>query len=393
VQGLQHYLSAQGMAALWSDAALLRAMLRFERALAEALADAGVAPLHAAAVIAQACDDLRPDAQVIGRAARRAGTLAIPLIDALKQAVQARDASALPWVHHGATSQDVIDTAMMLQAQAGLRWLDASLQAAGDALAALAQAHRDTAMTGRTLLQAAVPIPFGHKAAVWLDGIAQARLGLQRVQRDESPLQFGGAAGTLHALGEAALPVAGALAARLGLRAPPIPWHVQRAAPLRISAELSTLCAVLGKFGRDVALLAQDELQELREPQAPGRGASSAMPHKRNPQGSMLMVEAAMRAPGLHGIVLNEAVMEHERALGAWQNNLFVLRELFLCAGSAADAAVEVARGLQVDAGRMQANLARNAQQRFDAQVSFDAARQMIDAVCAQWRGIAQLRE
>lgn len=385
-QGLAGYLGDDAMAALWSDAALLADMLRFEAALADAQARHGVIEPAAAALIGTVCAALRPDPQAIGQAARVAGTLAIPLVQALRSAVAECDAAVAAQVHHGATSQDVIDTAMMLRAAAALDLLEPLLAQTGDALAQLAVAHARTAMTGRTLLQAAVPIPFGAKVAVWLSGLSRSRRALHRLRHTQLMLQFGGAAGTLHLLGAAAPAVTHTLAHTLGLQVAPIPWHAQRDCPARFAGEVSILCGVLAKIGRDVALLMQDGTAEVSEPQAAGRGISSAMAHKHNPVGCMAMIEAAHRTAGLHAVLLGELAGEHERAVGAWQNQVFVLRELFVAAGSAARAAHEVCTGLQVDAARMQANLLRSAQGQFDPALDTAAAQWMIDAVVADWR-------
>jgi 3-carboxy-cis,cis-muconate cycloisomerase len=388
MNGLRAYLQAPAMAQLWSDEAVVAAMLRFEAGLAHALADCGVIPATHAQCIADICATIDIDAHWLGSEGRSASTLAIPVVKALTQAVAKNNADAAKHVHYGATSQDMVDTAMMLQADAAVHWLLLRTQNLGDVLSTLAQSHASTPMTGRTLLQAAVPIPFGYKAAAWLNGIARAHTALARVAREDVMLQLGGASGTLHVLGSKALAVRQALAARLHLNLPAITWHAQRGNVANMLAQLALLCGATGKIGTDVALLMQNEISELSEPVTAGRGTSSAMPHKRNPVGSMLMIEAALRAPAYASMAMSGLTAEHERAVGAWQGQLFVVADAFNCAASAVEAANEVMAGLVVDAQRMQANLAANAQGRFEASASFTGAQQMIEAARAEWQQI-----
>jgi 3-carboxy-cis,cis-muconate cycloisomerase len=371
MSGLSAYLESAELAQLWRDEALLAAMLRFELELARAQAElAIIPPAHAhdiAAVVREQFSDqhqLQALAQSVGKRARSASTLAIPLVDDLRAAVSARNTEAATSVHFGATSQDVIDSALMLQSQASLHWIDAQLAKLGDALAHLIKQHRDTPMVGRTLLQAAVPISFGYKAAVWLSGVTRSRVALR-----ELPLylQLGGAAGTLHSID--------------------ITWHAHRDELARLGSELAILCGVLGKFGMDVALAAQNEIAELSEPHEAGRGASSAMAHKRNPVGAMHMLQAAQRAPDLLATLMRQLVTEHERGLGGWQAQIFVLRDLFNVTGGALEAAVEVAvsrGGLQVNTAQMLINL-------HDEKLGAHAAAlAMMDQVLTMWSASAR---
>jgi 3-carboxy-cis,cis-muconate cycloisomerase len=386
MSGLSAYLESAELGQLWRDEALLAAMLRFELELARAQAELSIIPhAHAhelAAVVREQFSDqqqLQALAQSIGKRARNASTLAIPLVDDLRAAVSARNADAAMSVHFGATSQDVIDSALMLQSQASLHWIDAQLAKLGNALAQHVKQHRDTPMMGRTLLQAAVPISFGYKAAVWLSGVARSRAALR-----ELPLclQLGGAAGTLHSIDAQGAALVALLAKKLGLDAPHITWHAQRDGIARLASELAILCGVLGKFGMDVALAAQNEVAELSEPHEAGRGASSAMAHKHNPVGAMHMLQAAQRAPDLLATLMRQLVTEHERALGGWQAQLFVLRDLFNVAGGALEAAVEVAvsRGdLQINTAQMQINL------RGETLGAHAAAQAMMDQVLKDW--------
>jgi 3-carboxy-cis,cis-muconate cycloisomerase len=367
---LRSMFSGGRLASLIDDHSLLAAMLRFEAGLAIAQAGCGVIDASAARVIAAVCERLAAQPQALddaldtgslGEAARHAGTLAIPFVARLTRAVAGEDARAAGFVHLGATSQDVVDTATMLQARAAAAALDDELLQLGDALAALAQAHRATPITGRTLLQAAVPVSFGWKAAGWLDQLSRARSLLARTVDEQAVLQFGGAAGTLASLGDAAPRVARALASELSLPLPATSWHSARDRIARIGTELAMTTGACARIGRDVSLMMQTEVGEVFEPAAEGRGGSSAMPHKRNPVGSMLALEAALRTPSLAATLMGSLVSEHERGLGSWQHAAFVLADLFAAAASAAGAMLEVVRGLRVDTRAMHDNLARGA--------------------------------
>jgi 3-carboxy-cis,cis-muconate cycloisomerase len=341
----------------WRDEAFLGSMAAFEAALALAQADAGVVPRQAAQTIAAVCETFCPDSAALAQSARQASTLAIPFVAALTRAVSERDPQAARWVHWGATSQDVVDGATVLCARQALERLQAILLRAGDALAALAHAHADTPMTGRTLLQSAVPVPFGWKAAGWLAQLHRARSALARCAAQTLVLPLGGACGTLASLGEKALPVARALSDRLGLAMPAISWHAARDGFARLGAELAIATGAAAKIGRDVSLMMQPEIGEAFEPDAAGRGGSSAMPHKRNPVGAMLALEAAYRAPSLACTLMAELAVEHERGLGGWQNSAGQLAGLFDAAGSALAAITEVLEGLRIDVARMKENL------------------------------------
>jgi 3-carboxy-cis,cis-muconate cycloisomerase len=374
----------------FEDRALLSAMALFEAELAAAQADAGLLPRAAAERIAAVCarrfgpgaapaDNDAFDAARLGPAARRAGTLAIPFVKALTEAVAREDAAdrshpsaeegaadraddrgAARWVHVGATSQDVIDTSLVLQAAAAGAELQAQLARVGDRLAALADAHRGTMMTGRTLLQVAAPVSFGWKLACWLSPLPRLRRGLALALEDARVLQFGGASGTRAALGGRGDAVAAALAARLALADPGISWHGSRDRIARLGGELALAAGAMARIGRDLSLLMQGEVGEVFEPTGDGRGGSSAMPHKRNPAAAMLALQAGLRAPGLAATLLAQQAGEHERGLGTWQADWWTLGALFECAGSATEAIGEALEGLRIDAAAMTDNLARS---------------------------------
>lgn len=343
--------------ALFDDRARLQAMLDVEAALARAQARCGVIPADAAAPIAAACDAARYDLPALAAATALAGNPAIPLVKALTAQVAAADEDAARWVHWGATSQDIIDSGAVLQLRAALDRVETQLDALCTALAALAQRERDTGLPGRTLLQQAVPVTFGLKAAGWLDALQRSRRRLQALREDALVLQFGGAAGTLAALQSQGLAVAEALAEELRLPLPALPWHAARDRIGEIGAAFALLAGSLGKIGRDVALLMQSEVAEAFEPAAAGKGGSSAMPHKRNPVGCVVAIAAATRAPGLLATLFAALPQEHERAVGGWHAEWETLPELVrLSAGSLAQVRVLV-EGLELDRARMAAHL------------------------------------
>jgi 3-carboxy-cis,cis-muconate cycloisomerase len=336
------------------DEAWVQAMLDVEAALARANARAGLIPEDAAEAIAAACDATRFDAAAIGREAARSATPVIALVGLLRE--QAGDAAA-EHVHHGATSQDIVDTAAMLVARRALEPLLDDSAGAAARCAELAAAHRDTPQIGRTLLQQAVPTTFGAKAATWLAGLDQARRRLAAVARDDLAVQLGGAAGTLAAFGGRGPDVLRELAHELGLAEPAVPWHTVRVRPAALASALAALAGVAGKAARDVTLLAQTEVGEVREAAEPGRGGSSAMPHKSNPVAAVCAVACAARVPGLVATIHTSMIAEHERAAGAWQAEWETMNDVLRLTGAAVAWAREMLEVLEIDAERMRANL------------------------------------
>jgi 3-carboxy-cis,cis-muconate cycloisomerase len=342
---------------IFSDAARLQGMLDFEAALARAEASAGVIPAQAAPPIAASCRAELFDAGALARGAAAAGNLAIPLVKALTERVRATDAGAARWVHWGATSQDAQDTGLVLQLRQALDALEEGLGHLSDALAELAARHRRTLLAGRTWLQQAQPITFGLKAAGWLGAVERHRARLAETRRRALVLQLGGAVGTLDALGPRALEVAAAVARELRLELPDLPWHAHRDGVAEVATTLGLLVGTLGKIATDVALLMQTEVGEAFEPDAPGRGGSSAMPQKRNPVGAAVARAAAVRVPALVSAMLAAMVQEHERGLGGWHAEWETLPEIAALAAGALEHVTQVVGGLEVDAARMRRNL------------------------------------
>lgn len=344
------------MRAVFDDRARVQAMLDFEAALARAQARAGLFAPEIAERIGRACQVARFDLDALAMAAAGDGNPAIGLINALTAQLARGDAEAAAQVHRGATSQDAIDTGTVLQMRAGLALIEARIDALAATLARLAREHRRSLMPGRTWLQQAVPISFGLKAAGWLDGVLYARTALRELRPRALSLQFGGAAGSLSALGADGVRVAEALALELRLALPAAPWHGQRGRIVEVGAWLAMLIGALAKIARDIALLMQSEIAEVREPPVPGRGGSSAMPNKRNPVACAVAIAAATRAPGLVATLFAAMPQEHERGLGGWPAEWETLPELFrLAAGSLAQLQPALA-GLQVDAAAMRAH-------------------------------------
>ncbi|SDD01232.1 3-carboxy-cis,cis-muconate cycloisomerase [Paraburkholderia lycopersici] len=345
------------MNAVWSPDATLQRMLDVEAALARASAAHGVIPQPAVASIVAACSADQLDAQALARDAALGGNLAIPLVKQLTARVKAADPEAAKYVHWGATSQDVIDTATVLQLRDTLALIERGIDTACATLAGLARTHRTTPAVGRTWLQQALPITLGLKFAQWLDAMLRHRERLAALRERALVLQFGGAAGTLASLRDAAPKVSAALAQDLGLALPALPWHTQRDRIAEAASFFGMLIGTLGKIARDISLQMQTEIGELAEPAAAGKGGSSTMPHKRNPVGCAAVLTAATRAPGLVATVFAGMVQEHERALGGWQAEWDALPDLARLAGGALAQIEQIAAGLEVRPGRLAENL------------------------------------
>jgi len=340
-----------GAAAAVSDEAWLQAMLDAEAALARALAAAGLIEEAAAEAIAAACRADRFDAAAIAQGAAGSGNPVVPLKAALTEAVEG---PAAGHVHRGATSQDILDTAAMLVTARALEPLLEDLRAAAHAAAELARAHRDTPMAGRTLLQQAVPVTFGLKAAGWLAGLDEARRWLVEIRLERLAAQLGGAAGTLASLDDAGPQVLSGYAEALGLAEPAAPWHTQRGRIGELASALAVTAGAVAKAARDIVLLSQTEVAEVREARG---GGSSTMPHKHNPVAAICALGCAQQAPGLAAILLGAMAHEHERAAGSWHAEWRPLGELLRSTGSAVAWLRESLEGLEIDPERMRANL------------------------------------
>ncbi|SNY70338.1 3-carboxy-cis,cis-muconate cycloisomerase [Enterobacter sp. CC120223-11] len=350
-------LRGSALTALFSDAQAVQGMLDFEAALARAEAACGVIPSEAVAAIERACDVRSIDMTALGEAAASAGNLAIPLVKQLTAQVKQNDPDAARYVHWGATSQDVIDSGFVLQLREALLKTDEMLANLLAALAKQTTLHRETVMPGRTWMQHALPVTFGLKLAGTLDALLRWQVRLREISSRALTLQFGGAAGTLASLNDHGPAVAEALAQELNLTLADTPWHSQRDRLLEIGHWYAGVCGTLGKFASDFSLLMQTEVAEVSEPTAPGRGGSSAMPHKRNPVGCAAILTAVQRTPGLMATLYASQIQQHERALGGWQAEWEVLPELITLAGGVIAQSEQLVRGMQVDAVKMRADL------------------------------------
>ncbi len=354
---LDPLFTTDSMREIFSDRHRLQGMLDFEAALARALVRAGVAPAESAPAIAAQCRADTFAMDVLAREAALAGNAAIPLVKALIAAVAKSDPKAAGFVHWGATSQDAIDTGLVLQLRDALDLLLRELAQFSSALARVAEKHQSTLLAGRTWLQQASPVTLGLKVAGWLDAIHRQQARIARARKEVSTLQFGGAVGTLAVLGDQGPAVAAALASELKLDLPSIPWHTHRDRFVEVATTLGLLLGTMGKIARDISLLAQTEVGEVLEPAESGRGGSSTLPHKRNPVGSAVVLAAAIRVPALVSVMLTAMVQEHERGLGGWHAEWETLPEIFLLAAGALVHMAHVVDGLEVYEEHMTHNL------------------------------------
>ena len=382
------------MRACFSDDARLAAMLAAEAALARAEASAGLAPAELAPALAGITPD-RLDLAALGRQTAVSGVPTIPFVKAVQAMLPERLERAF---HKGATTQDILDTALVLQIRDALHLVGGELAAILDALCLLAQAHRSTPCVGRTYGQHGAPLSFGYKVAVWLAGVAEVAAVLPGLEDRLLVASLSGPVGTLAGLGAQGPAVADAFARELGLRTSSIAWHVRRARMAEAGCWLAQLIGVLAKMATDVASLASTELAELAEPYVPGRGGSSAMPHKRNPVSSTVILAAHAAAPGHAATLLTAMAAAHERPPGLWHAEWHALPPLFGLASGALREARALAEGVEVDAARMRANIdltrgllfADAAAARLGAAIGRDAAHTAVEHAAGEVRRTAE---
>lgn len=351
------FLTTTEIIRTFDDKPVIQAMLDFEAALARAQADEGLISTQAAEVIAQHCKADLFDIDALVIAARRAGSLAIPLVKALTKIVAEQDAEAATKVHWGSTSQDVIDSGMVLVTRDALALILDPLHALCQQLLTLAQAHLTTPVLARTLMQPAQVTSLGFKLANWAAPLVRSHQQLNHMAQQALQLQLAGAVGTLAVMGEQGPAVAQRVANDLGLKYEEGNWHTQRDTWVRLGLEIAILTGNLGKIATDLSLMAQGEIAELAEPAGQGRGGSTAMPHKRNPVSSMIALAAAGRAPQKAASLLANMSQEHERGLGNWQAELAEWPGLFMGAHGAVTALLEAMTGLVIDTDRMRQNI------------------------------------
>lgn len=383
-------LRTDALTAVFSDEQLVQGMLDFEAALAKAQARCGIIPHEAVEPIVAACQAQRLDFPALAAAAANAGNLAIPLVKQLTQVVKASAPEAARYVHWGATSQDAIDTGLMLQLQQALQQTESRLQRLMHVLAKQVARYQHTLMAGRTWMQHALPITYGLKLAGTLDALLRWHERLQQMRPRVLTLQFGGAAGTFASLKEKGPQVAQALADELNLALPDTPWHSQRDRIIELASWYAGLCATLGKFANDFALMMQTEVAEVSEPIAEGRGGSSAMPHKRNPVSCAAILAAVACTPGLMATLYASQIQQHERALGGWQAEWETLPQLVMLAGGVLENSEYLLSGMQVNAQKMRDNLdithglimAESVTQALAAHIGKADAHHLIEKIC-----------
>jgi 3-carboxy-cis,cis-muconate cycloisomerase len=367
-------------------------MLDFEGALARVEARVGIIPRAAAAAISAKCRAELFDCAALSQASARAGNLAIPLLKHLTALVAKKDKAASRFVHWGATSQDVIDTGRVLQLRQGLQLIGRDLDALAQSFGALAQKHRSTLIAGRTWMQQALPTTLGLKVAGWLDAVLRHRARLAETQKRCLVVQFGGAVGTLAALGSRGPDVASFLAAELSLGLPDLAWHSHRDRMAEVGTTLGLCAGTIGKIARDLSLHMQTEVAEILEPAEEGRGGSSTLPHKRNPVSSAAMLSAALRVPGLVSSLLTSMIQEEERGLGGWHAEWEVLPDIVQLTAGAIHHLATVAPNLEIDAKRMRKNLDLTEGLIFSEAVSMALgekmakadAHELVEAACAR---------
>lgn len=351
------FLSTPEILEAFSERNFLDAMLRFEASLAQAQAEAGLIPEAAARSIAGTCKVELFDVAKIVRESGRAGSIAIPLVKALKETVGLFNKEAAGFVHFGSTSQDVIDTALSLVTRNALDLIEVDIRKAVAALLVLARRHAADPVLARTLMQPASVTSFGFKCAGWAAPLARSLQRLQVAGHNALAVQLGGAVGTLAQMNGKGPQIMAHMAADLKLKPSAFAWHTQRDEWVALGCELALLVGSLGKIAKDISLMGQYEVGELAEPIEPGRGGSSAMPHKRNPVACMVALAAAQRAPQRVAALLATMAQEHERALGNWQAELAEWPGLLMSAHGSVRAMAQALPGLQVDTQRMSANL------------------------------------
>ncbi len=344
---------SDAMRAVFSEQAYFQRMLDVEAALARVQARLGIIPADAAAAIIAAARYENLDVEELAASARNVGYPVVGLVAGLSRA--AGEAGA--WTHWGATTQDIMDSATVLQVREGLNLIEAELRAIVAGFAIQAQRHRDTVMAGRTHLQQALPTTFGLKCAIWAQPFIHHLARLSELRARVEQIEFAGAAGTLASLGDDGITVMEALAAELGLAAPVVPWHVCRDAVTEAVGFLGLLCGSLAKIATDIILLAQTEVGEVAEPYVHGRGQSSTMPQKRNPIASEYILAASRNVQAQVIVMQGAMAQDHERATGPWQAEALALPQAFVLTHGALLHARAIAEGLVVDAERMRANL------------------------------------
>lgn len=375
---------------LFTNDAVISYMLQFERALAQAQGMHNVIPGASAIVIDTCCkvENINKD-QLIAEASP-GGNINIPLVKQLTAVVKQHDTESARYVHLGATSQDVIDTAIMLQCRDAVTIITEDLKQLIGQLASLVEKHRNTIMTGRSFMQHARPVTFGYKVAGWLDALLRSRKETGELLKEGFVLQFGGAVGTLSGMREHGLTIAETMSKSLHLNNPSKPWHTERDYVVTIATTLGMLAGNIGKIAKDISLLMQTEIAEVFEPPAPGKGRSSTMPHKRNPVGCIVILANCARIPSLVSTMLSCMTQDHERATGLWHAEWETLADIVKLTAGIVSKSVELTDGLEVNSEKMLINLeltngliyAENVSFALAEKIGKAGAHELIDKCC-----------
>jgi len=342
---------------VFSNASTIGLMLRFESALAAAQARHGIIPEKSATIIKRNCKLEKINPEQLIEEAGLSGNLNIPLVKQLTSIIKKENEEAAKYVHFGATSQDVIDTALMMQLRDATKMIAGDLNQLIRQLIFLTKEHRNTIMAGRSFMQQARPISFGFKAAGWLDPLLRSKQAMQVLLKEVFVLQLGGAVGTLSSMGKKGLQVSETMGAALKLNVPAKSWHAQRDRLALIASVMGILTENIGKIGKDISLMAQTEIGELKEPYKKGKGGSSAMPHKQNPVGCISILSNAARVPALVSIIFSSMVQDHERATGLWHAEWQTMADIMQLTAGTVVKAVEITDGLRVNRKQMLINL------------------------------------
>ena len=347
-------LGSDEMRAIFSDGSTISAYLEVERALAKVEADLGIIPKEAAVAIMEHAHLTNIDLE---RYEKRTQVVGAPILPVVEEIVAAVPDGFGEWAHYGTTTQDIMDTALVLQVRQAFEIVERDLEKICEALHELARKHRDTPVAGRSHRQHALPVTFGFKAAVWLSGMERHRIRLAEIKPRVLVGQLGGAAGTLASLTEHGFAIQEGLMKELGLGVPEATWHTMRDTLTEAVTFLGLITGTLAKIGCDIALMMQTEVGEVYEPFLPGRGSSSTMPQKRNPVGTEMMIVAAETVRADVHLMLGGMVQDHERASGPYKFELIALPRAFIAASAALMHAVDILPGLEVQEDRMRKNL------------------------------------
>ena len=393
MQGLfQAIFYTEKVNALFTNEASIAYMLQFESALATAQAKHGVIPQDAAEIIADSCNVEGISITQLITDAGLGGNVNIPLVKQLTRVVRQKDIAASKFVHFGATSQDVIDTALMQQLRDAIKFIDADLNQLIKQLISLVAEHRNTLMVGRSFMQHARPITFGYKAADWLHALLRSKEAIDNLLKNHFLLQLGGAIGTLYGMHEKGLQVAETMSELLDLKNPVKPWHTEGDRFAAIATTLGILTGNVAKMAKDISLLMQTEIAEVFEPSAKGKGGSSTMPHKRNPVACIAILANHARVPSLVATIISCMAQDHERATGLWHATWETIADITKLTAGAVKKAVELTDGLDVDKEQMLLNLektngliyAENLSLALADKIGKEAAHELVEACCKE---------